>query len=127
MSRLNVALVIGALILMAGASDAQAARIRLPLFDLFGVGTPHVLVLDPGRNAPVVDFGDQGNGNGNGNKPSIAPDDSRSLPDWTTHYADNGDWSANGSDKPDTGDWQQTTVSQDTPQWTMQTVTRDDP
>jgi len=127
MSRLNIALVIGAVILVAGASDAQAARIRLPLLDLFGLGTPHVLVLDPGRHAPPVDFGDQGNGN---KKlyvaPVVAPDDSRPNP-WSENYADNGDWSPNGTDKTDSGDWQQTTQAQDTPQWTMTTVTNPNP
>jgi len=127
MSRLNIALVIGAVIVVAGASDAQAAKVRLPLLDLFGVGTPHVLVLDPGRHAPVVDFGDQGNGNKKPwLAPAVAPDDSRSNP-WSTDYADNGDWSPNGTDKTDSGDWQQTTQAQDTPQWTMTTVTNPNP
>jgi len=95
--------------------------------DLFGLGTPHVLVLDPGRHAPPVDFGDQGNGNKKLYlSPVVAPDDSRPNP-WSENYADNGDWSPNGTDKTDSGDWQQTTQAQDTPKWTMQTVTNNNP
>jgi len=125
MSKLNVALVIGAVLLVAGASDAQAAKVRLPLFDLFGLGTPHVLVLDGGRNAVQLD------GQGNGNKklylaPVIAPDDSRNNP-WSENQADKGDWSPQGTDETDSGDWQQTPESQDPTQWTMTTVTNNNP
>ena len=138
MSRLNVALVIGAVLLVAGASDAQAAKVHLPLFDLFGLGTPHVLVLDGGRNAVQLD------GQGNGNKkiqlaPKVGPDDSRPVPWTSVNYADNddwspkgndhtdtGDWSPKGTDQTDPGDWQQAPADQDT-QWTMTTVTNNNP
>jgi hypothetical protein len=133
--------VIGAVVLVAGASDAQAAKVRLPLFDLFGLGTPHVLVLDGGRNAVQLD----GQGNGNGNQkiqlaPKVGPDDSRPVPWTSVNYADNGDWSPKGNghtdtgdqtpqgtDQTDTGDWQQTPEQQDTPEWTMTTVTNNNP
>lgn len=138
MSKLNVALVIGAVLLVAGASDAQAAKIRFPFLS-FGLGTPHVLVLDDGRHAVELD----GQGNGNGNKPQLAPkvgpDDSRPIPWTSVNYADNGDWSPKGTDQTDTGDWspkgtdqtdtgdwQQTPADQDT-QWTMTTVTNNNP
>ena len=125
MSKLNVALMIGAVVLVAGASDAQAAQVHLSLFDLFGMGTPHVLVTDPGRHAPVLDFGDQGNGNKKVYlAPKVGPDNSRPIEVYSTTYVDiNCDWSKNNADNSDSGDWQQTTQAQYTPLWTMTTVT----
>jgi len=129
MSRLKAALVIGAALLLAGAGDAQAAKIRFPLWDfglIDGLGTPPTLVLDPDRRIPAIDL----DGDDDGKKPPITPGEKPSGDDWTTQYVDNpnnGDWSTHEADNPDSEDWQQTTATQDPPVWTMQTATNDNP
>jgi hypothetical protein len=118
MSRLKTALVIGAALLVVGASGAQAAKLHFPLWNvglIGGLGTPSTLVLDPDRRISAIDL--SGDPDGDGKKAPITPGVKPSGNDWKTQYIDN----------PDGGEWQQSTASQDAPQWTMQTATRDDP
>ena len=122
MSRLQAALVLGTVLLVTGASHAQAANTHSPhwKFGLIdGLGIPLILV-DSDYRIPAIDL------NGDGEGPPKKP----SGPDWKTQFEENssnGDnWSSNEADNPD-GQWQQNTTSKDTPKWTTQTVTRDDP
>ena len=118
MSKLNAALLIGALLMVAGASDAQAAKIKYPLWDfgkIFGVGTPDQM-QDPDKRIPAIDLNgdDSGDGgNGDGKKPPI-----------TIGEKPDGDWSTEQADNPNDGEWHEETATQHPPQWTVQTATR---
>ena len=119
MSKLNAALLIGALVLVTGASDAQAAKIKYPLWDfgkIFGVGTPDQILQPPSR-IPAIDLGGDhsgdGGGDGDGKKPPI-----------TIGERPDGDWSTEQADNPSDGEWHTETGSPDEPQWTVQTATR---
>ena len=118
MSRLKAALVIGAALMLAGAGDAQAAKIRFPLWNfglVDGLGVPDRM-LDPDRRIPAIDLSgdDDGNGgNGDGKKPPI-----------TIGEKPTGDWSTEQADNPNEGEWHAETGLPDTPMWTVQTATR---
>jgi len=114
MSKLSAALVIGAL-LAAGASDAQAAKVKYPLWDfgkIFGVGTPDQM-QDPDKRIPAIDLNDDNGGGNDGKKPPIIIGEKS-----------DGDWSTEQADNPNHGQWHEETGSPDTPTWIVQTATR---